>query len=184
MDDPLVEFRTPVAFSPLHSSASETPLVWAGIQTGAQELLTRTAARAPAAATASTGGTMNPSDRHASGIPGRSAWELVAATVVVYRWQRDYLQALAREQQCTLSAVLRVLLDQALGTAPEEAAPATSDERSQDEPDEPATGRSIRLEPRHRELLAVIADRRALSVSALLGAILDSWVEDQLPDGD
>jgi predicted DNA-binding ribbon-helix-helix protein len=127
---------------------------------------------------------MNARPRHPNGIALKSARELVALTVVTHRWQRDYLQALAHEQECTLSAVLRALLDQALGPGPEEAAPAKSDERSPDEPGEPAMGRSIWLEPRHREVLAAIADRRALSVSALLGAILDSWVEAHLQASD
>jgi hypothetical protein len=127
---------------------------------------------------------MKPAHRHANSIPVKSARELVAMTVVIHGWQRDYLLALAREQGCTPSALLRALLDSALGPAPEEAAPRESSPRTQDEPGEPATGRSIRLEPRHRELLAAIADRRALSVSALLGLILDSWVEANLHAGD
>jgi hypothetical protein len=120
---------------------------------------------------------MNRPHRHSNGIPVNSARELVALTVVIHRWHRDYLQALAREQACSPSTVLRVLLDRALGPAPEEAAPPDNDERSQDEPDELALDRSIRLQPRHREVLAAIANRRALPVSSLLGAIVDAWIQ-------
>jgi hypothetical protein len=127
---------------------------------------------------------MKPVHRPANSVPVKSARELVAMTVVIHRWQRDYLLALAREQGCTPSALLRALLDPALGPAPEETAPRESSPRSQEEADELPMGRCIRLEPRHRELLAVVADRRALSVSALLGAILDAWVEANLHPGD
>jgi hypothetical protein len=109
-------------------------------------------------------------------VTRQSAQDLVAVTVVLHRWHRSYLQALAVEQGCTTSTILRALLDQALGPAaleePEGPADAT---QPPDEAQEPG-GRAVTLQPRLLRVLAAVADQRALPLSQLVSEILNAWL--------
>jgi hypothetical protein len=120
------------------------------------------------------------------GINGarQSARDLVALTVVLYRWHRSFLEALAAEQGCTLSALLRDLLDEAIGPPVEEEAEPLAQSEHCHSGIEEQIGRSVSLQPRHLCVLNALADRRAMALSDLLGQIVDAWLQANTEAGD
>jgi hypothetical protein len=117
-------------------------------------------------------------------ISRESAHDLVALTVVVCRWHRTFLQALAAEQGCTSSRVLRAQLDRALGPLEVEEPDSIQNQPRILPETEQQGGRCLTLEPRLLGVLAAVADQRAVPLTRLVNEILGAWLLAHVDVGD